>query len=47
MQHKREQAFRNFKRGALKVLVTTNVCARGLDFPDIDLVIQTEPPKKS
>ena len=26
-------------------VVATNVAARGLDFPDIELVIQTEPPR--
>lgn len=40
-QRKREFAYRDFKAGKLKVIVATNVCARGLDFPDIDLVVQT------
>lgn len=30
--------------GKLKILVATDVAARGLDFPDIDLVVQAEPP---
>ena len=46
-QNKREEAYRRFKIGKLKVLVATNVAARGLDFPDIDLVIQTEPPNNT
>jgi len=33
--------------GNLKVLVATNVAARGLDFPDIDLVVQADPPANS
>ena len=46
-QSKRERAYRNFKAGTLKCLIATNVAARGLDFPDIDLVIQTEPPNNT
>jgi superfamily II DNA/RNA helicase len=46
-QFKRENAYRKFKEGRLKILVATNVAARGLDFPDIDLVIQTEPPNNT
>ena len=43
-QSRRENAYRNFKCGSLKYLIATNVAARGLDFPEIDLVIQIEPP---
>ena len=34
-----------FKEGKLECLIATNVAARGLDFPQIDLIIQMEPPK--
>jgi ATP-dependent RNA helicase DDX21 len=43
-QNRRENAYRNFKSGSLKYLIATNVAARGLDFPEIDMVIQIEPP---
>lgn len=46
-QSKRENAYRKYKQGQLKILVATNVAARGLDFPDIDLVIQVEPPNNT
>lgn len=46
-QSRREHAYRNFKSGHLKCIVATNVAARGLDFPHVDLVIQMEPPKNT
>jgi ATP-dependent RNA helicase DDX21 len=36
---------RRFKEGKFKCLVATDVAARGLDVPNVDLVIQIEPPK--
>jgi len=36
---------KRFKEGKFNVLVATNVCSRGLDIPEVDLVIQIEPPK--
>jgi len=44
-QNQREVTMKRFKEGKFKVLVATNVCARGLDIQDVDLVIQLEPPK--
>lgn len=43
-QTRRERAYNNFKRGSVRCLVATNVAARGLDFPSVDLVIQMNPP---
>ena len=36
--------FKSFREGTCKVLITTDVAARGLDVPEIDLVIQSQPP---
>lgn len=33
-----------FKEGEVKVLIATDVAARGLDIPNVELVIQVEPP---
>jgi len=33
-----------FRAGSVKVLITTNVAARGLDIKEVDVVIQTNPP---
>lgn len=38
--------FQGFKDGKFKCLVATNVVARGLDIPEVDLIIQLDPPKE-
>jgi len=34
-----------FKDGCTAIMVSTDVCARGIDLPDLDLVIQCDPPR--
>ncbi|MDH5598323.1 MAG: DEAD/DEAH box helicase [Cyclobacteriaceae bacterium] len=43
-QRKRESALRSFKSGNTKVLVATDVLARGIDITDVSLVINYEIP---
>jgi ATP-dependent RNA helicase DDX21 len=43
-QRQRETAIQGFREGKFRCLVTTNVCARGVDIPEVDLVINCEPP---
>ena len=40
----REITFRAFKEGKIKCLIATNVAARGLDIPKVDLIVQLSPP---
>ncbi|XP_019751457.1 nucleolar RNA helicase 2 isoform X1 [Hippocampus comes] len=44
-QKQREMTLKGFRSGSFEVLVATNVAARGLDIPEVDLVIQCSPPK--
>ncbi|XP_043375272.1 nucleolar RNA helicase 2-like isoform X4 [Dermochelys coriacea] len=44
-QKQREITLKGFRNGVFKVLVATNVAARGLDIPEVDLVVQSSPPK--
>ncbi|XP_036378821.1 nucleolar RNA helicase 2 [Megalops cyprinoides] len=44
-QKQREMTLKGFRNGSFEVLVATNVAARGLDIPEVDLVIQCSPPK--
>ena len=42
-QEKREEVFKQFRAGKVSLLFATDVAARGLDIPLIDLVVQLEP----
>ncbi|UJR11701.1 hypothetical protein I4U23_015882 [Adineta vaga] len=44
-QRRRELVLQNFRQGQIRVLITTDVAARGLDIPRVDLVILTSPPQ--
>uniref|UniRef100_H0XXF8 Nucleolar RNA helicase 2 n=1 Tax=Otolemur garnettii TaxID=30611 RepID=H0XXF8_OTOGA len=44
-QKQREITLKGFRNGDFGVLVATNVAARGLDLPEVDLVVQSCPPK--
>lgn len=44
-QHKREKSLRDFANGKLRVLVATDVAARGIHVDDIDIVIHYDPPQ--
>jgi len=43
-QIQRELVLDRFKKGRIQVLAATDVASRGLDIPNVDLVVQTEPP---
>ena len=43
-QKQREITLKAFRDGKIHCLVATNVAARGLDIPEVDLVVQTSPP---
>jgi len=45
-QEEREQSMREFREGKKDVLVATDVAAKGLDFPDIQHVINYDMPKE-
>jgi superfamily II DNA/RNA helicase len=44
-QSDREQRLADFTAGRLPALVATNLAARGLDIPDVDVVLHYEPPQ--
>ena len=43
-QNQRDRNLEAFSRGEVKVLVATDVAARGMDISDVDLVVQVDPP---
>ncbi|KAG8552224.1 hypothetical protein GDO81_004442 [Engystomops pustulosus] len=46
-QKEREVILKGFRGGAFNVLIATNVAARGLDIPEVDLVIIYSAPKEA
>lgn len=44
-QKQREEVIRNFKSGAIDVLVATDIVARGIDITDIEVVINFDMPR--
>lgn len=44
-QKQREITFQGFRDGQFKCLIATNVAARGLDIPRVDLIVQLGVPK--
>lgn len=46
-QAKRERTLTQFRAGTVKVLVATNVAARGIHVDDVDLVVHFDPPEDS
>ncbi|RNA12717.1 DEAD-box ATP-dependent RNA helicase 53-like [Brachionus plicatilis] len=43
-QRKREIILEKFRKGSLDIIVATDVAARGIDIPEVDLVIQAGAP---
>ena len=44
-QRKREKVYAAFESAGAGVLLTTDLIARGIDFPDVDWIVQFDPPK--
>ena len=43
-QNARERAMRAFSSGAVRVMVATDIAARGIDVSDVELVVHVDPP---
>ena len=44
LQREREEALREFKNGITPILIATSVAARGLDIPNVHLVVNYDLP---
>lgn len=47
LQKDRERTMQNFRKGDLKVLIATDVSARGIDIPNVEYVINYDLPESS
>ncbi|MCG8410884.1 MAG: DEAD/DEAH box helicase [Bacteroidales bacterium] len=47
LQREREEIMQNFRSNKLKVLITTDVSARGIDIPNVEYVINYDLPESS
>ncbi len=47
LQEEREQTMKNFRSGELKVLIATDVSARGIDIPNVEYVVNYDMPETS
>ncbi|NQY11831.1 MAG: DEAD/DEAH box helicase [Flavobacteriales bacterium] len=47
LQEEREQTMRHFRKGDLKILIATDISARGIDIPNVELVINYDLPESS
>jgi len=47
LQEERERVMQNFRTGDLKVLIATDVSARGIDIPNVEFVINYDLPETS
>lgn len=45
-QHDRMQVMNQFRKGEVKVLIATDVSARGIDIPDVDFVVNYDLPEQ-
>lgn len=46
-QQERERTMRSFRHGDLKILIATDVSARGIDIPNVDFVVNYDLPETS
>ncbi len=46
-QYERAEIMQSFRKGACRILIATDVSARGIDIPDIDFVINYDLPEKT
>jgi ATP-dependent RNA helicase RhlE len=45
LQAEREETMERFRSGALKLLIATDISARGIDIPDVDIVVNYDLPE--